>query len=103
MAKHMDTVKTTISVDNETLREFKKITSQRYGTTRKLSAAIEEAMKSYNSTSILSRYAEKEEINLTAYPSSKEVEEKRPNVKASAGKEVRAMRDARETGISRHE
>ena len=102
MANHMDAVKTTINVDDETLREFKRITTSRYGSTRKLSAAIEEAMRSYNSTMILSEYAEKEGITLTSYPSSREVEEKWPKVEASAGTEVREMRDARETSISRH-
>ena len=73
MANHMDAVKTTINVDEETMREFKKMTTSKYGSARKLSAAIEEAMRSYNSTSILSEYAEKEGITLTAYPSSREV------------------------------
>jgi hypothetical protein len=103
MVNHMGTVKTTINVDDETMREFKKMTSSKYGSVRKLSASIEEAMRSYNSTSILSEYAEKEGIALVAYPSSREVEERRPKVEASAGEEVREMRDARETSISRHE
>ncbi len=100
MVNHMDAVKTTINVDEETLREFKKMASARYGGERKLSAAIEEAMRSYNSQSLLTLYAEQEGIALTAYPSSREVEERRPHVDASAGKEVRGIRDARETGIS---
>jgi hypothetical protein len=100
---HMDAVKTTINVDDEILREFKKMTSQRYGGERKLSAAIEDAMKAYNPRGILSVYAEKEGITISAYPSSREVEEGRPRVRASAGMEVREMRDAREAGISRHE
>jgi len=103
MVNHMDAVKTTINVDDEILREFKKMTSTRYGSVRKLSAAIEEAMRSYNPTGILSTYAEKEGISLAAYPSSREVEERRPRVEVSAGEEVRGMRDAREAGISRHE
>ncbi len=99
----MDAVKTTINVDDEILREFKKMTSQRYGGERKLSAAIEDAMKAYNPRGILSVYAEKEGITISAYPSSREVEEGRPRVRASAGMEVREMRDAREASISRHE
>ena len=100
MANHMDAVKTTINVDDETLREFKKMTTSRYGSERKLSAAITEAMRSYNSSMILSEYAEKEGISLASLPSSREVEEKRPKLEASAGEEVRGMRDARETSIS---
>jgi len=103
MANHMDAVKTTINVDEETMREFKKMTTSRYGSARKLSAAIEEAMRSYNPTSILTKYAEKEGITLTSYPSSREVEQRRTKVEASAGIEVREMRNARETSISRHE
>lgn len=103
MANHMDAVKTTINVDDETLREFKKMTTSRYGTSRKLSAAIEEAMRSYNSSMILSEYAEKEGITLTSYPSSREVEERRPKLEASVGEEVRAMRNDRETSVSRHQ
>ena len=103
MANHMDAVKTTINVDDETLREFKKMTTSRYGSARKLSAAIEDAMRSYNSSTILSEYAENEGIALTSYPSSREVEEGRPKLEASAGEEVRAMRDDRETSVSRHQ
>jgi hypothetical protein len=79
------------------------MTSSRYGSVRKLSAAIEEAMRSYNSRGILSAYAKKEGIALVAYPSPREVKERRPSVRASAGEEVREMHDAREAGISRHE
>jgi metal-responsive CopG/Arc/MetJ family transcriptional regulator len=103
MANHMDAVKTTINVDEETMREFKKMTTSKYGSTRKLSAAIEDAMRSYNPASTLTEYAQREGITLAAYPSSREVEERRPKVEASAGMEVREMRDARETSIPRHE
>ena len=99
----MDAVKTTINVDDETLREFKKMATSRYGSSRKLSAAIEEAMRSYNSSMILSEYAEKEGIIVVTYPSSREVEEGRPKLETSAGEEVRGMRDARETSVSRHQ
>ena len=103
MANHMDTVKTTINVDDETLREFKRMVTSKYGSARRLSIAVEEAMRTYNSMEILSAYAEKEGIALATYPSSREVEERRPLVKASAGETVREMRDAREISVSRHE
>jgi hypothetical protein len=103
MANHMDAVKTTINVDNKTLREFKKMTTSRYGSARKLSAAIADAMRSYNSSMILIEYAEKEGISLVSFPSSREVEEGRPKLETSAGEEVRGMRDAREASVSRYE
>lgn len=52
-------------------------------------------MRTYNSTEILSAYAEKEGIALASYPSSREVEERRPLVKASAGETVRRARHLR--------
>ena len=103
MANRMDSVKTTINVDDETLREFKKMVTSKYGSARRLSAAVEEAMRTYNSTEILSAYAVKEGIAPASYPSSREVKERRPHVKASAGKTLREMRDAREVSLSRHE
>jgi len=99
----MGAVKTTINIDEETLREFKKMTTSKYGSARRLSAAIEEAMRSYNPTSVLREFAEREDIPLATYPSTREVELRRPRVEASAGLEVREMRDARETSVSRHE
>ena len=102
MAKHMDTVKTTINVDNETLQEFKKIISSRYGTSRKLSTAIEEAMRSYNASWIINTYAEKTGITLGTYPSSREIKNNRPTTTQSAGEEVRAMRNEK-ASVSRHQ
>ena len=42
MANHMDAVKTPINMNDKILGKFKKMTTSRYGSTRKLSAAIEE-------------------------------------------------------------
>jgi len=43
MANRMDTVKTTINVGSETLREFKRMVTSKYGSARRLSIAVEEA------------------------------------------------------------
>ena len=98
---YMCSVKTTVNVDEETMREFKKMTSSRYGGSRKLSQALEEAMRNYNTTAVLTRYAKRESILLDALPSSREIIDRRPSVDGSAGVEVRAMRDERAAGVPR--
>lgn len=97
----MNSVKTTINIDEETLTEFKKTASSRYGGSRKLSLAIEEAIRNYNTTTILTNYAKMEGIPLEAIPSSKEITDRRPTVDCSAGEELRAMRDERAASIPR--
>ncbi len=97
----MGSVKTTINVDEEALKEFKKAASSRYGNSRKLSLAIEEAMRNYNTTTILTDYAKREGIPLEALPSSREIMDRRPTVDWSAGDELRAMRDERAAGVPR--
>jgi len=93
-------VKTTVNIDEETLKEFKKTASSRYGGSRNLSLAIEEAMKNFT-TAILKSYAVREGIFIESIPSSREVRDRRPTVDWSAGKELRAMREERATNISR--
>ena len=95
----MGPVKTTINVDEEALREFKKAASIRYGTSRKLSLAVEEAMRNYNTTTILTEYARREGIPLEPLPSSREIMDRRPAVDGSAGNELRAMRDERQASV----
>jgi len=97
----MGSVKTTVNLDEEALKEFKKAASSRYGNTRKLSLAIEEAMRNYNTTTILTDYARREGIPLDALPSSREITDRRPTVDRSAGDELRAMRDERAAGLPR--
>ena len=101
MVNHpLGNVKTTINVDEDTLMEFKKLVTNRYGSTRKLSLAIDEAMKNLSTTSILVSYAKKEGIPLRDYPSSREIRARRPVVDSSAGEEVRVMRDERAGSVS---
>ena len=95
----MSPVKTTINVDEEALIEFKKNASFRYGSSRKLSQAMEEAMRNYNTTTILTEYAKREGIPLKPLPSSREIMGRRPAVDWSAGEELRAMRDDRAPSI----
>ena len=94
-------MKTTVNIDEETLKEFKNIATFRYGGSRKLSQAIEDSMKNYNTTSILIEYSKREKILIESIPSSREIIDRRPAVDWSAGDELKAMRDERAAGISR--
>ena len=97
----MGSVKTTVNIDEETLKEFKNMATSRYGGSRKLSQAIEDSMKNYNTTSIIIGYAKREKILIESIPSSREIMDRRPAVDWSAGRELRAMRDERAASISR--
>ena len=97
----MGSVKTTVNIDEETLKEFKNMATSRYGGSRKLSQAIEDSMKNYNTTSILIEYAKKEKILIGSIPSFREIVDRRPTVDWSAGDELRVMRDERAGSISR--
>ena len=99
----MTSVKTTINIDEETWKRFKRTVSSRYGGIRNLSGAVEEAIKCFNTEGLLSRFMEMAGIGMGAYPSLKEVEERRPKPGTSAGEVVRAMRDERVARISGHE
>lgn len=102
MVNHMGTIKTTINVDEETWKEFRRTVSSRYGSVRKLSSTVEEAIKCFNTAELLDRFTELSEIDVSVYPSIREIEERRPKLETSSGEAVRAMRDERETRISRH-
>jgi hypothetical protein len=95
-------IKTTVNIDEETLLEFKRVVASRYGSTRKLSAAIEEAIRSFNTAESLKRFAKTRGIDTTTFPSVREVEKRRPTLETSAAETVRAMRDERATHIPRH-
>jgi len=97
----LGSVKTTVNIDEETLKEFKRNALARYGGSRKLSLAIEDSLKNFNTTTVLVGYAKSENILLEVLPSSREVVDRRPRVDRSAGDELRAMRDERTAGISR--
>jgi len=102
MVNRMNTIKTTINIDEEAWNEFKKTVSSRYGSIRKLSYAVEEAIQCFNTAELLNRFSEMRGINASVYPSIREVEERRPRLEVSAGEVVRAMRDEREEGVPRH-
>ncbi len=98
---YMGAIKTTINLDEDVLREFRKAASSRYGGYRNLSRAIEEAMRNYNTTALLVEYAKAEDIDLNEMPSSREIVSRRPVVDWSAGEELKEMRENRAVHLSR--
>lgn len=102
MVSLMNTIKTTINIDEETWNEFKRAVSSRYGSVRKLSFAVEEAIQCFNTAELLNRFRELMGIGAVVYPSIREIEKRRPRLEVSAGEEVRAMRDEREARMSGH-
>lgn len=100
MVNCMGVVKTTIVIDEETWKEFKRSVSSRYGSLRMTSTAVEEAIKCFNAVELLKSISRAMNLTIHAYPSVKEVEERRPTLGTSAGEEVRGMRDERQAGLS---
>jgi len=100
MANRMVTVKTTIVVDEKAWTEFKRVVSSRYGGVRKLSSAVEEAIRSFNAVEMLNSFSSSMGLDASVYPSIREVEIRRPKLGTSAGEVVRRMRDERGIRIS---
>jgi len=96
----MTGVKTTVVVDERVWREFKRFVSSRYGNLRSLSAAVEDAVKCFNTAGLLSELSSALGLEASTYPSSLEVKARRPRLGTSAGEAVRRMRDEREARIS---
>jgi len=97
----MTTIKTTIVVDEETWTEFRKVVSSRYGGLRKLSFAVEEAIKCFNAPELMRSFSSSVGLEASIYPSSIEVKSRRPKLKTSSAEALRKMRDEREARISR--
>ncbi len=96
----MGTIKTTIVVDEETWTEFKKAVSSKYGRFRKLSFAVEEAIKCFNLVELLKSFSSSIKLDTSIHPSSVEVKSRRPRLDTSSAEAVRKMRDERQTRIS---
>lgn len=96
----MGTVKTTIVVDEETWSEFKKVVSSQYGGLRKLSFAVEEAIKCFNAPALLRSLSSSIGLDTSIHPSSNEVKSRRPKLITSSAEAVRKIRDEREARIS---
>ncbi|MEM2122355.1 MAG: hypothetical protein QXE79_01835 [Candidatus Bathyarchaeia archaeon] len=92
-------VKTSFIINEKVWSNFRAAALNKYGT-KKLSSAVEEALKTFNTLSIIEGFAEKMDLEIS-YLSSRELKEKRPVVRTSAGAKVREMRDERETHLLR--
>ena len=99
----MTTIKTTININEETWKRFKKAVSFRQGSLRNLSGAVEEAIKAFDMEELMNAFMEAMGIEAGRYPSLNEVEEGRPRPGTSAGETIRAMRDNRHERVSGHE
>ena len=95
----MRPIKTTIVVDEELWNRFKEFVFQRYGSYRKLSEAIEESIKTMDSIGLIMEFAKLMGIS-GAFPSSREIVERRSSVDVSAGQVAREMRNEREKRLS---
>jgi len=64
------------------------------------SLAVEEAIRCFNAVELLKSASIAMGFVTGAYPSVREVEERRPKLGTSAGEEVRRMRDERQSRLS---
>jgi hypothetical protein len=94
------TVKTTLVLDEKIWSEFRRFVEEAYGTTRKMSAGVEEALRSFTPVAVLEAFASSAGIVLDSYPSSQEIISHRPKVRVSTAKTIRRMRDERKKRVS---
>lgn len=97
----MPSVKTTINIDEDTWNRFKRIVALSGGGLRNLSGAVEEAIRSYNTSEILGDFIKARELD-GEFPSLREVEESRPKADISAGKAMREFREERTEHLPGH-
>ena len=90
----MPEVKTTIIIDEKVWEEFKKTVSNRHGGLRNLSGAVETAIRNYNMVEVLRESSSKLGID-PEYPSSREVEQRRPSVPVESSEILREIRKRR--------
>lgn len=94
-------VKTTILLDQAVWESLRDYVLSRYGTARKLSAGVSEALRAFDSLGLVATLSNQLKLGPMRYPSSEEVKARRPKVQVSAGRTIREMRDARQTRVSR--
>jgi hypothetical protein len=94
------TIKTTLVLDEKIWSEFRRFVEEAYGTTRKMSAGVEEALRSFTPAAVLEAFASNAGIVLDSYPSSQEIVSHRPKVRASTARTIRRMRDERKKRVS---
>lgn len=90
-------VKITIAIDEKIWDEFGRTVSNRYGVLRNLSGVVDDAIRNYNMVEVLRESATKLCVD-PEYPSSREVEQRRPSI--SGGSAVlREMREGRRSRL----
>jgi hypothetical protein len=94
------TVKTTLVLDEKVWSEFRRFVEAAYGTRRKMSAGVEEALSSFTPVAVLEAFASSAGIVLDSYPSSQEIVSHRPKVRVSTARTIRRMRDERKKRVS---
>ena len=94
----MTVVKTTVNIDEKVWEEFKRTVSNRYGGLRNLSGAVENAIRNYNMVEVLRESSSKLGIN-PEYPSSREVEQRRPSIPVESSDVLREMREGRQSRL----
>ena len=100
MVNLMAKVKTTLVIDEEVWREFSALVVARHGGDRKLSASVEEALRSFNPLLPLRRLIKDLQLRVDSYPSSREILASRVKVDLSAGRTIRELRDERQESVS---
>jgi predicted CopG family antitoxin len=88
----MTTIKTTITISEEVWEEFKRTVNLRYGGSRSLSQVVEEAIRIYNVVEMFWGSAGDLGVEIGGYPSSSEVEARRPTFPGSSARILREIR-----------
>jgi hypothetical protein len=94
------TIKTTLVLDEKIWSEFRRFVEEAYGTTRKMSAGVEEALRSFTPAAVLEAFASSAGFVLDSYPSSQEIVTHRPKVRTSTARTIRRMRNERRKRLS---
>jgi hypothetical protein len=94
------TIKTTLVLDERIWSEFRRFVEEAYGTTRRMSAGVEEALRSFTPAAVLEAFASGAGFLPDSYPSSQEIVSHRPRLGASTARTIRRMRDERRKRLS---
>jgi len=95
--------KTTILVDDRVLEQIRNLATSKHGTSRMMSAEIEEALRAFSPLETIKALAARLDVKVDKYPSLDEVSRSRPRLATSAGKTVRKMRDERSRRLLGHQ
>ena len=86
----MSIKKVAVYVDDEAWSRFKEVVLRKYGTTRMLSKEVQRLIDSYLANDTIEKFLRKFS---SGFISSEDVKKNRPELRISAGKVIREMRD----------